>query len=84
MHKVPTDENELKRWNQAIPREDTTLKASSTVCSHHFVDEDLIKGRWMRDKNGKDIFYPWNNWTLKEGAIPRLFPGNQIIFVYEL
>ena len=73
---VPKDENGLKPWNQAIPRLDTQYKTSSKVCSHHFVNNGMMKGRMMRGKHGPDISCPWNNWTQKEGG--KLFSGNLI------
>jgi len=78
MFKPPTDPLLLKRWNQLIPREDSTLKPSSRVCSHHFEENDVIKGRWIIMENEKKVFYPWVNWKLQEGAIPRLFPSKYI------
>lgn len=78
MFKPPTDPLLLKRWNQLIPREDSTLKPSSRVCSHHFEENDVIKGRWIIMENEKKVFFPWVNWKLQEGAIPRLFPSKYI------
>lgn len=71
----PCDPEAFKLWEQSIPRKDTSLKSTSKVCSRHFADDDIIKGRWIKGKDGKDLFYPWNNWTLKKDAIPRIFPG---------
>jgi len=65
----------LSEWNRAIPRKDTTLKPSSRVCSRHFEEDDIVKGRTFTGRNGELLFYKWNNWTYKEGAIPRIFPG---------
>lgn len=82
----PKDEAEFKQWDQAIPRKDTQLKPSSRICSLHFQEDDVIKGRVLKTKDGKEIFYPWNNWSLKEKAIPRLFPGlfNNLIPAQEI
>ena len=65
MFGVPSDVELLKRWNQVIPRSGVELKHSSKVCSHHFEDNDVLKGRWVEGKEGKQIFFPWNNWVLK-------------------
>ena len=73
--KPPKDSELLKKWNQAIPRQDSDLKMSSRVCSSHFEDDDVLKGRWLEGKDGKQIFYSWNNWILKDGGIPIIFPG---------
>jgi hypothetical protein len=45
------------------------------VCSHHIEEDEVLKGRWLEGNDGKQIFYTWNNWILKDGAIPRIFPG---------
>lgn len=75
MFSTPKDDNLFKLWDQSIPRQDTKLKPSSKVCSRHFEDEDILKGRWIKGKDGQDLFYPWNNFSLKENAVPRIFPG---------
>jgi len=78
MFSVPKDEKLLKRWNEFIPRKGN-FKHSSKVCSHHFETDDVVKGRWIEGKDDKRIFYPWNNWMLKEGAIPRIFPSKHFL-----
>lgn len=69
----PKDKALFKQWEQYIPRKDIKLKPSSRVCSRHFEEDDVIKGRIIKGKDGKEIFHAWKNWTLKEGAIPRIF-----------
>ncbi|KAK4009432.1 hypothetical protein OUZ56_018545 [Daphnia magna] len=69
----PKDKALFKQWEQYIPRKDIKLKPSSRVCSRHFEEDDVIKGRMIKGKDGKEIFHAWKNWTLKEGAIPRIF-----------
>jgi hypothetical protein len=71
----PKDEALFEQWEEYIPRKDANLKASSRVCSSHFEEDDIIKGRLLKGKDGKELFYAWNNWSLKERAIPRIFPG---------
>lgn len=73
MFRTPTDTKLLNRWNEVIPRKGTKLQPSSKVCTHRFETDDLVKGRWIED--GQRIFYPWNNWVLKKGAIPSIFPS---------
>lgn len=77
----PTDSELFKQWCLVIPRKDAVLKPSSRVCSRHFSDDDVVKGRWLQGKEGQDIFYPWKNWCLKKDAIPRLFPGTSFHFI---
>ncbi|KAK4006112.1 hypothetical protein OUZ56_011267 [Daphnia magna] len=74
MFSAPKDEKLLKRGNEFIPRKGA-LKPSSKVCSHHFASDHVVKGRWIEGKDGKRIFYPGNNWMLKEGAILFIFPN---------
>jgi hypothetical protein len=57
------------------------LKASSRVCSGQFEEDDIIKDRLLKGKDGKEFFCAWNNWSLKEGAISRIFPGYHFCFI---
>ena len=77
MFKAPANEEELKKWQNAIPRKDAELKSTSHVCSNHFEDDDLLKGRWTPGPGG-NFFYPWNNWGLKKDALLRIFPSNYL------
>ena len=43
--KQPNDCELLKKWSQAIPREESNLKISSRVCSRHFEEDEVLKGR---------------------------------------
>ncbi|KAK4024473.1 hypothetical protein OUZ56_009896 [Daphnia magna] len=56
------------------------MKLSSNNGSGHFEEDDIIKGRLLKGKDGKELFYAWNNWSLKEGPILRIFPGYHISF----
>ncbi|KAK4028552.1 hypothetical protein OUZ56_021557 [Daphnia magna] len=58
---APRDSNLLQRWNHAIPRQDKKLQPSSKVCSLHFEENDIIKGRNFISKDGQAIFYPLKN-----------------------
>ena len=73
----PCQNNVLCQTNGVnnIPRKDSNLKISPRVCSHHIEEDEVLKGRWLEGNDGKQIFYTWNNWILKDGAIPRIFPG---------
>jgi hypothetical protein len=76
----PKDEALFKQWEQNIPRNDANLKASSRVCLGHFEEVVIIKGRLLKRKEGKEIFFAWNNWSLKQGATTRIFPGFHFSF----
>lgn len=52
----PKDEALFKQWEQYIPRKDTKLKPSSSVCSGHFKEDDIFKGRMLKEKDRKEIF----------------------------
>jgi hypothetical protein len=43
--KLPKDCELLKKWNQSILRKDSDLKISSRVCSRHFEEDEVLKGR---------------------------------------
>jgi len=47
----------------------------------HFEEDDIIKERTFPGKDGQIISFKWINWKLKEDAIPRIFPGNKILFI---
>ncbi len=58
----------LKAWQEVIPK--CGLLPTSKLCSRHFEEADVIKGRVIQD-----IFYPYGRWRLKAGAIPKLLLG---------
>ena len=76
---APKDPSLFQIWNTNIPRGDLCLSSTSKVCSLHFEEDDVVKGQHFKGKDGKDMFFPWNNWRLKDGAVPRLFPGISFI-----
>ncbi|KZS09767.1 Uncharacterized protein APZ42_025936 [Daphnia magna] len=53
---------DLCRREQYIPRKDSNLKVSSRVCSGQFKEDNIIEGRLLKGKDGKELFYAWNNW----------------------
>ena len=81
MFRAPKNEELFKRWKAAIPRIDAELNHKSKVCSLHFEEDDIIKERTFPGKDGQIISFKWVNWKLKEDAIPRIFPGNKILFI---
>lgn len=61
----------LAIWQEIIPKDGLTT--SSKICSRHFEEADIEKGRIIQDK-----FYPYARWSLKPGAVPKLFLGSSI------
>ncbi|KAI9557749.1 hypothetical protein GHT06_017578 [Daphnia sinensis] len=59
----------LAIWQEIIPK--AGLTTSSKICSRHFEDADIEKGRTIQEK-----FYPYARWTLKPGAVPKFFLGS--------
>jgi hypothetical protein len=65
----------------------TLLSQSSLLCSRHFDDDDIVKGKTIQDK-----FYPNKIWKLKTGAILKnllsgmnfssKFPIGVLLFVF--
>lgn len=62
----------LAIWQEIIPKDGLTT--SSKICSRHFEEADIEKGRIIQDK-----FYPYARWSLKPGAVPKLFLGSYSI-----
>ncbi|XP_057366562.1 uncharacterized protein LOC130687415 [Daphnia carinata] len=61
----------LAIWQEIIPK--GGLTATSKICSRHFEEADIEKGRVIQDK-----FYPYARWTLKPGAVPKFFLGPSV------
>jgi hypothetical protein len=78
----PKDEALFKQWEQNIPRNDANLKASSRVCLGHFEEVVIIKGRLLKGKEEKEIFFAWNNWSLKQEPPQEFFQG--FIFLFQI
>lgn len=71
---VPSDPERREQWRKMIPRDVPAIHKTARVCELHFEEADLVKGNtYMID--GKEIVLPMK-WKLKEGALPRIFPGN--------
>jgi hypothetical protein len=64
--------NSLKIWQDIIPR--GGLTTTSKICSRHFEEADIEKGRIIQDK-----FHPYLRWSLKRGALPKLFLGSHFL-----
>lgn len=81
MFSAPKDEKLRKTWEKMIPRKDV-LKVTHKVCEVHFEESDIIKGK-IFIVNGKEDFFP-TKWKLKEGALPRIFPGDFLDSIFNL
>ena len=46
---VPFEEEILLEWEKAIPRKDFILKSGMVVCHKHFLPEDIIWRREVKD-----------------------------------
>ncbi|XP_041644159.1 uncharacterized protein LOC121510256 [Cheilinus undulatus] len=75
-HGFPRDEEERRKWVQAIRREEgpdfKILRGSTFVCSRHFAEEDYspvsIVGDRKRLKAGVVPWcFQWNNWGMSQG-----------------
>ncbi|KAH7959638.1 hypothetical protein HPB49_012658 [Dermacentor silvarum] len=72
--KPPNDASRLQEWQHAIPRSDRELTSSCVVCDLHFQEEDIVKN--FVHKIGGDVdVIPRYKWSLKDDALPRLFPN---------
>lgn len=52
---------------------DRKLSSSCSVCDLHFINDDIFKV-FEHNICGEIVVIPHNKWTLKEDAVPRLFP----------
>lgn len=39
----PSDENRIKLWKKAIPRENLLLSKNTVVCINHFPDDQILR-----------------------------------------
>lgn len=72
--KPPNDASRLREWQHAIPRSDRELTSSCVVCDLHFKEEDIVKN-FVHKIGGDVVVIPRDKWSLKDGALPRLFPN---------
>ena len=63
----------LPEWQKIV----SGLTASSRLCSLHFEEQHLKKGRVIQD-----TFYPYQKWSLTEDAVPKLLLGNKSRYDY--
>ena len=57
-----------KEWLELLKPFKKGLTENSKICSWHFEEQDIIKGKIMLD-----TFYPMVNWQLAKNAVPKLF-----------
>ncbi|KAH6945332.1 hypothetical protein HPB50_007886 [Hyalomma asiaticum] len=70
----PNDASRLQEWQHAIPRSDRKLMSSCVVCDLHFMEEDIVKN-FVHNVCGDVVVIPRDKWSLKDDALPRLFPN---------
>ncbi|XP_043472994.1 uncharacterized protein LOC122505444 [Leptopilina heterotoma] len=73
---VPKSTELIKQWQSAIPRKDFVVKYGQVVCHKHFLPEDIVRKKEVKDPSGKvmaseDLKRPY----LKPGRIPSIFPN---------
>lgn len=56
----------MNAYQSCIPT--TVLSKASVLCSRHFDEDDIVKGKTIQD-----VFYPNVRWFLKKGAMPKHF-----------
>ncbi|KAH8029766.1 hypothetical protein HPB51_003718 [Rhipicephalus microplus] len=72
--KPPNETSRLQEWQHAIPRSDRELTSSCVVCDLHFQEADLVKN-FVHNIRGDVVVIPRDKWSLKDDAVPRLFPN---------
>ncbi|XP_043483110.1 uncharacterized protein LOC122511737 isoform X2 [Leptopilina heterotoma] len=73
---VPKEEELRKKWENAIPRANFILKSGLVVCHKHFLPEEIITKREVKDPQGNVMASE----TLKKpypvkGSVPSQFPN---------
>ncbi|XP_072141070.1 uncharacterized protein [Dermacentor andersoni] len=72
--KPPKDPHVLKAWENAIPRKNFKVTSKTYVCDIHFEPADIISC-YEHVVNGQTVRIPRGRWTLRECAVPRIFPN---------
>lgn len=71
----PRDASLLSAWRKAIGRsDDKELNSQTHVCHIHFRPEDIVK-EFVHDVGGQKVVIPRDRWTLRDGAVPVIFPS---------
>lgn len=72
--KPPKDPEVLKAWENAIPWKNFKVTSKTYVCDIHFEPSDIISS-YEHVVNGQTVWMPRGRWTLRESAVPRIFPN---------
>ncbi|XP_050498087.1 uncharacterized protein LOC114332213 isoform X2 [Diabrotica virgifera virgifera] len=75
--KYPRDNDVRQQWLKSIPRKNWEPSHNSVVCVKHFCEDDLLFYDTYKDKDGVLKSYPRLRPTLREGAVPKIFPGSK-------
>ncbi|XP_043471982.1 THAP domain-containing protein 1 B-like [Leptopilina heterotoma] len=76
MFRVPNKQKIIKQWQIAILRDDIKLKAGHHVCSKHFKDDDIIREKVFKDRDGNIVARtPYLKPLLRDDAVPSLNLG---------
>ncbi|XP_011691554.1 PREDICTED: uncharacterized protein LOC105452281 [Wasmannia auropunctata] len=74
---VPKDKNIFTLWQNATRRKD--IRAGQFVCEKHFLAEDILWKREIKDSNGHVLgISPYKVPRLRKGTIPSQFPWTEI------
>ncbi|KAH8009199.1 hypothetical protein HPB51_012697 [Rhipicephalus microplus] len=71
---VPKDPERFKAWQQAVPRADKPLEATSVLCELHF-DEQYLVRFFTHTINGETVRIPRDRPKLTDSAIPTVYPN---------
>ncbi|XP_076126773.1 uncharacterized protein LOC143106385 [Alosa pseudoharengus] len=64
-HQFPKEESVRAIWVRNIRRDNFIIRRHTTVCSRHFMPEDIIEGGRRRLKPGAiPVLFSWNNFSL--------------------
>uniref|UniRef100_A0A8C5CWV9 THAP-type domain-containing protein n=1 Tax=Gadus morhua TaxID=8049 RepID=A0A8C5CWV9_GADMO len=64
-HQFPKDESVRAIWVRNIRRDKFVIRRHTTVCSRHFMQEDVVEGGRRRLKPGAiPVLFAWNNYNL--------------------
>ncbi|XP_077556947.1 uncharacterized protein LOC144170810 [Haemaphysalis longicornis] len=72
--KPPKDPDVLKAWENTIPRKNFKVTSKTYVCDIHFEPADIVSS-YEHVVNGQTVRIPRGRWTLRESAVPRIFPN---------
>lgn len=64
----------MKAWQNANPRKNFKVTSKTYVCDIHFEPAD-ITSCYEHVVNGQTVTIPRGRWTLRERAVPRIFPN---------